>query len=76
MHCIAGFLSKLTDGSKLRAHVYDHDDGHDERDYVYEARRAFEYDRICQFNRSCVACCLYARSPRESRRGPNEDAQW
>ena len=54
----------------------DHDDGHDERYDLDEARSAFEDDGVCKLNGSCRACCLNPRRAGETRRRSNESAEW
>ena len=68
-HCIARIYSLYvtrTDCCKLAPNMYDHDDSHDQGEYVRETCRSLENDGIRQFDRSRVAIrlCVVCASQR------------
>ena len=66
---------KLTDGSELGPHVYDHDGSHDESQNVHKVGTTLEDDGVGQLNVPRITVGLDASGPSDARGRPNQGAE-
>lgn len=67
--------AQRTDSGKLGAHMYNHDNGHNQGQYMHKVVCRLEDERVCDLNRPRVALGLDAHAIRHVLVA-HEGAQW